>query len=381
MKAASKGPALVVRPKRLEEETAALLQECTDRHISAVHLLGVTLTDCVVDALVEFLLDHPRKVALFSRCFIASSAHSQRLAYALSTAVQDIFLEESPQILNCLLEEQELQIRGLYIQRRSGLTGEQSLKLGSTILRSKNLTILNLGGTRVEYPVHLAPGIAASRHLETLNLSGTCQGSPKSSLRRQGLADLVVPRTADIGYGAVGKLLTDPTSHLKRLNLSNLHLEDEHVIVLVDLLRIKMKFRKQRPLEELCLSFNDIGNRGLLCFANSLSDMASLRKVSLNRNPWNGGECEEALLNGMQLNYSIEYMDSLLGVTQAPFLRYYAILNRGGRRLLGQDVPLALWPYIMARAGRIAYWTESAKTETLARVNCIFYFLQNVPFG
>jgi hypothetical protein len=67
-----------------------------------------------------------------------------------------------------------------------------------------------------------------------------------------------------------------------------------------------------------------------------------------------------------------------LMIPQAPMLRYYTVINRGGRRILSSraNVPLGLWPVVLERAWKISYGVVE---ERQAKLNALFYLLKNGP--
>jgi hypothetical protein len=220
-----------------------------------------------------------------------------------------------------------------------------------------------------------------------------------TSLSLQGLADLVVVAAASpttttptrrlyYGIAATRSLLVSScknNNQLRILDLSHLHLQDHHAGAIGKALTLT-----DSRLEELNLSFNDIGCDGIVQLSHYLKDIHHLRKLALTPNPW-GATCinnagGQALLQGMQQNTSIEYLDSLLFIKQAPMLRYCTTMNRAGRRILLNDnnnnddddkaIPLGLWSQLLERTGMILY---GADNETKSQVDALHYLLRNGP--
>lgn len=376
---------LVIGPRLCHAEKVCLiLEKKDDVKLVNLHFHSTKFTDDIIRALAGLLSSFPRKRAVFHMCRLEKSANSSLLGSLIASSIGNICLEESLEVLACLLAAPKLQIKGLTIttrkrpNRAGGLKAENCLRLGSRILQSPNLRVLNLCGTTISYPDHFAPGLAASKHIETLDLAGVCEGPPRTFLRRQSLADLIIPRKEDIGYGAVSRLMNDPYSSLRRLNLSYLALESDHLRLLTDCLR-----EHPSRLEELNLSFNEIENEGIVYFASHLPEIKYLKKTSLKPNPWAGEDCEAALLNGLEANLSLEYIDSLVGVKSANLLRHFVTINRGGRRLLSSPthVPIGVWPQVLARAGKVTYWASTPQDDKVAQVSAVFFLLRNSPFS
>lgn len=441
-----------IKTKKMKKWHTVYLRQCRilKRSFPSAFIAATTSTD----------ISKSQNITKEEVDFLPQDLH--RLGITLSSSrISALMLEESPQVVDCLLNHApQLYTTKLSIQRRSGvLTALQCLRLGALVRKSQDLRELYLQSTLLEAPDRLAVGIASAHHLEVLSLAGTLErhgesqhrhhqqqhqgqrrrhgladlivlslagtlepeGHARNRRRRQGLADLVVSRRrsssssstsartcdTELGYGAVARLLQDPrSSHLRALNLSNLGLEDDH---LVELSRLLVSCRGDdapsneddhhpppRRLEELNVSFNDIGAEGILEFAKLLPNMKTLKRVSLRPNSWDdfskqsAQECGAALLEGVRKNTSIEYLDSLLGVPQAPLLRYYADLNWAGRRILttSHPVPLGLWSLILERAaGTMSNMMSKsdppppgqASSSISGNYSAIYFLLQNSP--
>lgn len=396
------GVTLVVRQNAWSADPVHIIQQGkNDERIVNLHLQGITFTEKNVQALTELLQFRFFSFVLIHQCdtgFLEKNHYGWfGLAKALADQVNDLLIDETGDLLTIVLEQKRLQFQNLTIRlRKHGLTVEQCLMLGKRIANSPELKRLSLKETDIHAPALLAPGIATCYHLETLILADT-SSMPAASPRvqQQALADLLLvsntnsrnknaanpryPPKPKYGIGAVLRLLLSPASCLKVLDLSNLHLQDEHAATLAKALTIN------NTLEQLNLSFNDIGLAGVLEVAHHLPRMQKLRKLALKPNPWGDNDRDEggqALLEGMKHNVSIEYLDSLLMIPQAPMLRYYTILNRGGRRIVmngnssngNKPVPRALWPIILERASKIFYGVAEEKK---AKLDALYYFLRN----
>mmetsp|Transcript_10355 Transcript_10355/g.24988 ORF Transcript_10355/g.24988 Transcript_10355/m.24988 type:complete len:469 (-) Transcript_10355:253-1659(-) len=414
---------LVVKRSRWSNDPSPILENAQKNdQITSLHFIGLQFSDAAILRLIQ-LLQSPRNLTndasnfsrwnyvFFSNCHFpnpsiggsssipvsasnrwrrsnyqppSKSAPCQQLARVLAqTQIQKLLIQDSMNLTSALLEHgKTLQnTKGLTIQQRHGLTNSQCQALGRLVACSKGLTDLSLRGTPIPSGALLAPGLAISYHLETLILG-------ESYLSKQSLNDLVLapPDRKAINYGlstsnlatsiqATYRLLNSPQSNLSALDLSHLHLNDNHVEVLAPILT-----DPNSKLLQLNLSFNDIGDRGLAIFCQHLPKMHKLSKVSLNPNPWKDGKM---LCNAMKENTSIEYLDSLLFLPEAKMLRYYTTINRGGRRLIqqqrqtgGEGTPLGLWANLLERAGKVQYFVQD---QEQAKANSIYYLLSNGP--
>jgi hypothetical protein len=385
---------LVVRQSKWSPEPAQTLREAkADPKIANLHLLGISFTEDILQALTELLVSERRRTCKKRAHVYFRQCHTMgldcgRLGKALSNQVTELFLEETPEVLDSILAacpNTKVPQRLIIRQQRQVLSESQCLGLGRRLVNSyQHIQELSLKGTTVESPALLAPGIGACRSLEKLVLADiTFCNQPQSAL-----ADLVVSRMDEYGVGAVLQLLVASNSRLKSLDLSNLHLQDEHVVILASALTRTNEnntttTNHNSTLEQLNLSFNEIGCDGIVQFSRYLPEMRALKKLSLKPNPWAEGG-GKAILEGMRQNVSIEYLDSLLFLPQAPLLRYYTALNRGGRRILlsqhsSRVVPLGLWPLLLERTWKIHYAAETNAKEREAKLDALFYLLKNGP--
>eukprot|EP00980_Cylindrotheca_fusiformis_P015922 scaffold4661_cov108-Cylindrotheca_fusiformis.AAC.5 len=367
---------LVVKKSRWSPDPSLVLQEAQkDDNISSLHLFGLIFTENSIPELVELLEGRSWRIVYFMQCHPTPGVSCRLLSRALSqTRISKLLLHDSAELSSSLLMEQKLNgIQGLTLRQRQGLSNSQCLMLGKIVSCSKGLKELSLRGTPIASGALLAPGLAISYHLETLIIGETY-------LSAKSLSDLVVvanPKRCQPSIQATLRLLSSPQSNLKALDLSHLNLRSEHATVIA-----KALVDNNSCLEQLNLSFNNIGNKGLEAFARHLPQMKCLSKVSLQPNPWDNGT---VLCSAMQQNTSVDYLDSLLCLPEAEMIRYYTTINRGGRRLVQQnqvhddidkDVPLGLWSLVLERAGRINYYTEHGQQ---AKADSIFYLLRNGP--
>lgn len=365
---AQKDSTLVVKKSLWSQNPSLVLQEAkNDDQIISLHLLGIVFNETTIPDLIELLKSRRWKFVYFLQCHATAPCRS--LAQVLAnTTISKLFLQDSTELTAGLLMEPRLAgIKSLSIRQRQGLSNSQCMLLGKLVSSSKGLKELSLRGTPIYSGALLAPGLALSYHLETLVLAD-------AALSENSLADLVFSdkrrRNFQPSIQATLRLLTSPRSNLKALDLSHLNLRNEHVETLAKILT------QDTRLEQLNLSFNKISDHGLEKFAGRIHEMKNLSKLSLLPNLWKNAE---PLCRAMQHNTSIEYLDSLLFLPEAAMLRYYAAINRAGRRLFSENqnaVPLGLWPVVLERAGKINYYVQD---EPRARADAVFHLLRNGP--
>jgi len=82
--------------------------------------------------------------------------------------------------------------------------------------------------------------------------------------------------------------------------------------------------------------------------AKLLKNGHSIRRISVSKNPFDEVG-SSALLDAVQSNHLLFHIDVSNGGTLHDQIRFNAALNRGGRALLFQHAPLALWPSVLHR--------------------------------
>jgi hypothetical protein len=162
----------------------------------------------------------------------------------------------------------------------------------------------------------------------------------------------------------------ESNQHLKVLNLSNNHLDDQ---ALEDLTRTVWTCSK---LEELDITHNSISDKGLQMIASHVLP-SSLRCLGLGFNSLTR-EGASHLLKILQDNAQLGAVR--LGSYELPLspeIEHLLDFNQAGRVLLGQghSVPLSLWPVVLERANQMFKYSRDGDRER-KRANVVFLLLQ-----
>jgi hypothetical protein len=260
-------------------------------------------------------------------------------------------------------------------------------RFGDLIQRSTHLRKLNLSLRFDQAPSEMLESLANAIRIHRISLTQS------HLLDEQDREQVLFKLVGGGGHnGVVVRLLQNPLSPLQHLELSNMRLDDDHFIPIVQLLPTSQ-------LKILDVSCNRIQSRGVFEFARQLPRIQSLKKVAIGGNPWlrsaQAGECGLALLQGLRENYSVEEFGSGMNgnllllqdfvVPQAFLLMHFLDINRAGRRLLevSSNIPLGLWPHILERAGTKLSYVGSRYDPFLGqgrrRANAVFFLLRNSP--
>ena len=126
-------------------------------------------------------------------------------------------------------------------------------------------------------------------------------------------------------------------------------------------------------LQSLHLDENYLFDDGIHRLANAARRQTKLKSLSISHNMFGNGAAL-ALLDAVKTNCDLEEVIVAPHLQSCKEIRYYTLLNRGGRKLLLSDqrtVPIGLWPFLLDRARRISHTTEGAGAHDI-----IFYMLQ-----
>lgn len=190
-----------------------------------------------------------------------------------------------------------------------------------------------------------------------------------------------------------------PKLHSSRLISVSLSLrtwDDIDILPSIGRIRFRLNFSSKPSREELdrlgkLLQINssieslNLGHTGLKdndvhLLGKFFEKSLSLKNVNLNgcQIHRKGGEY---LLRSVQLNQMLESLEFPPNCIHSTRIQHYADLNKGGRKQLtrGNAVPLALWPFLLNRAGKICYQKGSRlfqKDNEIRRANVIYHLLQ-----
>jgi hypothetical protein len=149
-----------------------------------------------------------------------------------------------------------------------------------------------------------------------------------------------------------GKKLS-PMSHLSGLSLISCGIEDAEAI------RLGTALRSNSTLKHLHLSENNISDEGIEHFAASLKHMCSLKTLWVMENGFMEAGAK-SLLAAVKTNVELDQLILDRHLSCFEDIQYQILLNRGGRKFLTADAPLALWPLVLERAQNIRHYCRRA---------------------
>ncbi len=378
--------------EQLQEQISKLSRAMTLNEVKStlLHLFvrDVDINPQLLRLLVEFLNIPSQKYdgtafkwsLCFVRCnFIPEEARGEQncttdeihgLVEALATQTQYLHFEESQGVVQHLLITHRLEISCLEVHDCDQLSDMDYARLRNLLQVSPNLKHLDIA-VPIDAPEQVAAVVVSAMDLESLTLHEERKIDTTREQNQQFLSEIVV---GEGGHQALARLLRDPRSRLNDLRLDCKSLDDDLFIAILNLLPTS----RLKVLKVSC----KIQYRGIMEFARCLPHIKCLKWLFLCCHPslsvTEKTQCDEALLQGIMQNTSLEYCGSFLEFRQCPLFRYYLILNHAGRKILSasQPVPLGLWSFVLQRAGTtISYDIH----DVSPRADAIFYFLRNSP--
>jgi hypothetical protein len=226
-----------------------------------------------------------------------------------------------------------------------------------------------------------------------------------------------IPPTVVMDLKPLATALLSFHCHIKRLDLHSNHLVDDHVVLLAQALASTTiqsagGARSSPSLKCLNLMKNDITDRGVFALAQALQTSPNrLHTLCLMENPSIGLKGVHAMENMLKDNQCLEFLGMDIVVVEDPGephptlhemhtetkfsvsvatriaiamerIRYFTLLNRGGRRLLQEPLegtgscPMGLWPVLLARVNCHLRWLLLDSSITTGATSLTRAFLE-----
>ena len=361
--------------KRLREYQSADSEEC----ISSLEVRETVVDDTLMDAFVDLLQTRHVKTVQLDNCGAYMSAHATRMVHALGS-VENVTLIEptfrSYHFLDSLLLS-ATNLKHLRIQDRFDRRQIKSLAKG--LKGNKSVTKLDLSRSRFDSFPLLAEGLKANTYIVDLMLRSIGLNDDNVGVIFEALKEHSSLSVLDLSFNhcqnmdALASLLVNPGCRLCELSLGYQNIWQSSQIEFATLARAlrknkclktlslaRNKLRDQdilllttalacnNSLQRLDLRENLITSEGISGLATLLKKGSSIRRINVLNNPFDEvGSL--ALLDAVQSNHHLFKIDVSTGVFLHHQIRFNAALNRGGRGLLIQHPPLALWPLVLHR--------------------------------
>jgi Ran GTPase-activating protein (RanGAP) involved in mRNA processing and transport len=385
-------------------------------HVSTLEVRETVLEDEVIDAIVNLIWKGNVETVQLDDCGAYMNKQAIQMARALGNC-KHVRLSEPTFLSKFFLESflsSATKLESLRIQDRLLVDQVQALAKG---LKSNNtLHTLDLSRSRIDDVSVLAEGLRENTSLKCIKLRSIGMNDEQMETIVSSLYGHPTLESLDLSFNhlrdltPLGHVLKCPNCKLNELTIGFQNMwqiaktntsslaealkENESLVTLgmaankltdQDANEIAHALAINHNLENLDVRENRMHDEGIISLAMVAKKSKALRKLFVVKNPF-CTNASLALLDAARSNHNIIHVDVCCKDSINQKIRYNAVLNRGGRRLLLERPPLALWPLAMERANNID-WTEDNTTQlgqqngALAdpRIDVLYYFLQKGP--
>ena len=130
-------------------------------------------------------------------------------------------------------------------------------------------------------------------------------------------------------------------------------------------------------LQRLDLSNSRITEQGICTIACKLPSF-SIKELDVSGNEFSEFAAGR-LAEGLSYNRTIENLGPIAKSSKSPVIGHHLDLNIGGRRALQHDIPMAIWPLLLARAGSIDLPAQDLEATGYGRNENVLYSLLRGP--
>jgi Ran GTPase-activating protein (RanGAP) involved in mRNA processing and transport len=382
-----------------------------DIQVSTLEVRGTVLDEHVIEAIVVLLLKRDIETVQLDDCGAYLNKPAISMARALGN-VKNVRLSEptflSQYFLDSLLMS-ATKLKHLRIQDHLDTRQIEALSKGLKV--NTSVEILDLSRSRFDSFTILANGLKENAclkelKLRSLGLSDDHVGEILTALKNHptlesldlsfnhcrhvgNLAEFLDERKSirelSLGYqnlwqapkfdvrGLAQALRTNTT--LKILSLSRNKLTD------VDARLLAEGLHDNSTLESLDVRENNLSDDGIVALANAAEESGTgLRRLSVIKNPFRM-KGALALLNAVRNNLNLAHLEIAQNESLSKEIRYFAALNKGGRKLLREAPTLSLWPLALDRVNKMDWDGESSDAfdlsdDTSYQADVLFYLLK-----
>jgi Ran GTPase-activating protein (RanGAP) involved in mRNA processing and transport len=384
-----------------------------DVQVSTLEVRGTVLDEHVIEAIVVLLLKRDIETVQLDDCGAYLNKPAISMARALGN-VRNVRLSEPTFLSQYFLDSLLMSATKLkHLRIQDHLDTRQIEALSKGLKANTSVEILDLSRSRFDSFTILANGLkenACLKELKLRSLAGLSDdhvGEILTALKNHptlesldlsfnhcrnvgNLAEFLVDERKSIrelclGYqnlwqapkfdvrGLAQALRTNTT--LKTLSLSRNKLTDADARLLAEGLH------DNSTLESLDVRENKLSDDGIVALANAAEESGTgLRRLSVIKNPFRM-KGALALLSAVRENLNLVHLEIAENESLSEEIRYFAALNKGGRKLLREAPTLSLWPLAFERVNNMDWDGESSDAFDLSHDNSyqadvLFYLLK-----
>jgi Ran GTPase-activating protein (RanGAP) involved in mRNA processing and transport len=184
-----------------------------------------------------------------------------------------------------------------------------------------------------------------SAHSRALEAIADLLASEESMLTSLNLSSQLLGENEELNLSSLSKAVAalKTNTSLTQLDISGNKYSDAAVEALVACLSANS------TLETLEVNDSHISEYGIRIFAKNLPGFKSLKVLNIGGNDF-GEEVAECLVRGLKYNRTLKSLGLIEECSKSHIIEHFLDLNMAGRRAMQNDIPLAVWPLLLARA-------------------------------
>jgi hypothetical protein len=184
-----------------------------------------------------------------------------------------------------------------------------------------------------------------SAHSRALEAIADLLASDESALTSLNLSSQILGEQEELDFASLAKAVVALHSNtsLRKLDISGNKYSDSAVEALAVCLSVNSS------LQTLEVNDSHISEHGIRILANNLPKFKGLKVLNIAENDF-GEEAAESLVKGLKHNRILESIGPIEHCSHSHIIEHFLDLNMAGRRAMQNDIPLALWPLLLARA-------------------------------
>jgi hypothetical protein len=359
-------------------------------NVTTLEIRETVLDEEVIQEIVDLLLENPVQTVQLDDCGAYLNQQASRMAMALGN-IKNLRLSEptflSQYFLDKLLASSSTTLSNLRIQ--DNLQADQVEALARGLRLNTALETLDLSRSRIVDFSPLAMGLSQNRGLKCLKLRSLHLGDSHVMEIANALSQHPTIKSLDISFNYCRSLeslssLTKEPGNLRELLVGYQFLWQSSTIDISGFLNalrtnstltslclprnklndsdakhLAMALRENSTLQSINLRENKFSDKGIVTLAMGIGKNTGLQKLYVAKNPFSE-EGTESLLVCVKEKMDLIHVELSQSHPVADLVRHYAILNRGGRRLMYQSPPLAIWPLVLERINKIDWVDENS---------------------
>ncbi len=356
-----------------------------DEPVAALEIRETVLCGDVTEAIVDLIRARGVVTVQLDDCAAYIDRRTTEMAWALGS-VKNVRLSEptflSHDFLDSLLSSATT-LNNLRIQDH--FCSRQIEALANGLKENNSIQVLDLSRSRFDSFEVLADGLKENKRLKVLKLRSLGLNDDNMNVLLESIQNHPCLEAIDLSFNHcqhldnLATLINDSSNRLTEISLGYQNLWQSpkvNISSLVVALRSNKRLKKlslarnkltdtdmlglstalacNDTLENLDLRENFLSDDGVSILATIIGHGTHIRRISLGKNPFQEAGAM-ALLKAAESNYNLFHVDINETTLMYQDIRHSAALNKGGRRLLVENVCRALWPLVLERINRLDF--------------------------